>query len=245
MRAAWSFCCIIAITAYHALRAILLAVIGADRGAGGRLHGASKLWARHLVRATALDVTAAGLERLEPGRAYVYVSNHASFVDIWVLLACLPPGAVFIAKRSLLHIPILGAALRATGQIPLDRASAAAAALAYDAAARDVRGGRSVIVFAEGTRSRTGRLQPFKKGAFVLAIAAGVPLVPAYLEGTYAAMPRGTLWIRRRGAPVRLTLAPPIPTSALRYEDRDRLLADVRAWFDARAAAVDAIGGGG
>jgi 1-acyl-sn-glycerol-3-phosphate acyltransferase len=238
MHALWAWACVLGLTLWHGLRASAGALVGVPDRPGGLYDREPRNWARHLVWATRLPIAATGLERLEPGRSYVFAANHASFVDIWVLLACLPGSLRFIAKRELYSIPVFGRALRATGQIAVDRQDLDAATQSYESAAQAVRGGRSVIVFVEGTRSRDGRLREFKKGAFVLAIAAGVPLVPVYLRGTWTVLPRGSLWFRAR--PVELVVGEPLPTEGLTYADRDALLVRARWWFEQQQADVDA-----
>ena len=233
---AWLFC----LTVWHALRVTVAALAGVRDRPGGFYDRVLHAWAGRLLEVTDLPVETRGLERIASGGC-VYAVNHASFVDVWVLVAKLPGSVRFVAKRELYRVPIFGWALRATGQIPLDRRDREAAARSYRSAAGVVRGGRSVIVFVEGTRTRTGRLGEFKKGAFVLAIEAGAPVVPVYLRGTRAAMPRGSLWLRRR--PVTLVAGEPIPTASLTYDDRDALLARVREWFLAQERAVDGARG--
>ncbi len=235
---AWLFC----LTVWHALKVTVAALAGVRDRPGGFYDRELRTWAGRLLEVTDLPVETCGLERV-PSTGCVYAVNHASFVDVWVLVAKLPGSVRFVAKRELYRVPIFGWALRATGQIPLDRRDREAAARSYRSAAEVVRGGRSVIVFVEGTRTRTGRLGEFKKGAFVLAIEAGVPVVPVYLRGTRAAMPRGSLWLRRR--PVTLVAGEPVPTAGLTYDDRDALRARVREWFLAQERAVDGAGGDG
>ena|SRR6266545_1649423 len=235
----WSLAGVLGFTLWHGLRASLGALLGVADRPGGLYDREPRDWARHLLRWTRLSVETMGLERLEPDRPYVFAANHASFVDIWLLLAWLPGSVRFIAKRELFSIPLFGRAVRATGQIAVDRSDLEAATESYDEAAGEVRGGRSVIVFVEGTRTRDGRLQQFKKGGFVLAIAAGVPLVPVYLRGTHRAMPRGSLWLRQQ--PVGLVVGQPLPTEGLSYADRDALLARAQRWFELQQAAVDAV----
>lgn len=235
----WSLACVLGITLWHGLRASVGALLGIADRQGGLYDRAPRDWARHVVSATGLEVEAVGLERLDPGRPYVFVANHASFVDVWVLLAYLPGSLRFIAKQKLFSIPVFGRALRATGQIAVDRRDLDAATQSYEGAAREVRGGRSVIVFSEGTRSRDGRLREFKKGAFVLAIIAGVPLVPVYLRGTYRLLPRGSPWLRPGS--VGLVVGEPIATDGLTYAGRDALLLHTQRWFELQQAAVDAV----
>jgi 1-acyl-sn-glycerol-3-phosphate acyltransferase len=234
----WSLTCIVGFTVWHGLRTSVAALVGVPDRPGGFYDREPRDWARHLISATGLPVSVRGLEHLESGRPYVFAANHASFVDIWILLASLPGSLRFIAKRELYAIPLFGRALRATGQVGVDRRDLDAATHSYENAARIIRGGRSVIVFVEGTRSRDGRLGEFKKGAFVLAIAAGVPVVPVYLRGTHRVLPSGSFWLRVR--PVALIVGDSMPTEGLEYADRDALLARARAWFERQQADVDA-----
>lgn len=213
-------------TFVQASRIVLAALLGTTHRPGGVYDDAPRRWGRQLLDAIGIRPQVVGLERLEPGRSYVYVANHVSFADVWVLLAVLPGSVRFVAKRELLRIPLFGMALRKGGQVVIDRHNLKSAFSAYDEAARAIRGGLSAVVFVEGTRSRDGRLQDFKKGPFVLAITAGVPVVPVYLEGTYQVLPRGRLVARPN--PVRVHFGTPIPTEGLAYEDRDRLSARCR-----------------
>ncbi len=116
--------------------------------------------------------------------------------------------------------------MRAAGQIFIDRGNRARAFEAYEEAAEAVRKGMRAVVFAEGTRSRTGVLQPFKKGPFVFAIASRVPIIPVYCAGTFAVQPKGRLRVRR--GPVTLYFGEPVPTDGLTYDDRERLLIEAR-----------------
>jgi 1-acyl-sn-glycerol-3-phosphate acyltransferase len=216
-------CC----TGYQALRIIVASLRGVRHVPGGVYDDAPRRWGRGLLRALGVEPLVEGLERLEPGRPYVYVANHLSYADVWVLLAVLPGSVRFVAKKELLRIPIFGRALVAGGQIVIDRRNLKSAFGAYEEAAAAIRGGMSAIVFVEGTRSRDGMLLPFKKGPFVLAIAAGVPVVPVYLDGTRQVLPRGRLLARPH--PVRARFGAPIPTTGLGYDDRDALMARARA----------------
>src|SRR5207247_579386 len=148
--------------------------------------------------------------------------------DIWALFATLPGSVRFVAKQELFKIPLLGGAMRAVGHIPIDRAARKKAFEAYDEAARTIREGTSsIVVFPEGTRSRTGELLPFKNAPFGLAIAAQVPIVPVYVHHTFEILPKGAWRLRPR--PIRLLAAPPIMTTGLRPDDRERLRDQVRA----------------
>jgi len=123
----------------------------------------------------------------------------------------------------------------------IDRQHRQAAFGAYDEAAAAIQAGISAVVFPEGTRSRTGELLPFKKGPFVLAIAAGVPLVPAYCAGTFTLLPKGS-W-RITPHPIALLFGAPIATAGLAYDDRERLMTDTRRAIVAlRVDAVRVLG---
>jgi 1-acyl-sn-glycerol-3-phosphate acyltransferase len=232
-----SFGWLLLLTVWHALRVSIAALAGVPDRPGGFYDREVRQWGQRLLRVTGLAVAVEGVHRLDPSRGYVYAANHASFVDVWLLVAALPGSIRFVAKRELLRVPLIGSAMRATGQIPVDRQDRDAAERSYETAAEVLRRGRSIIVFVEGTRSADGRLGDFKKGAFVLAIEAGAPLVPVYLRGTAAAMPRGGLWLRHR--PVGLVVGDPVPTAGLAYDDRDALLRRTRAWFVAQQERVD------
>jgi 1-acyl-sn-glycerol-3-phosphate acyltransferase len=161
---------------------------------------------------------------LKAGR--IIVANHISVLDIPALIVGLPAVPKFVMKKELLKVPLFGRAARAAGHIAIDRANRGAAFTAYDEAAGVVRGGRSALVFAEGTRSRSGKLLPFKKGPFVLAIAAQVPVVPVVVMGSYDLMPKMTL-VPRPGTVI-LRVGHDISTRGLNYDDREQLAADAR-----------------
>ena len=178
-------------------------------------------WARDLLRSAGIEVRVKGREHLDGVGNCVYCANHTSFVDPGALIEAVPGSVRFVAKRSLFHVPVFGTALRLTGQIPVDRANRDAAVDSFAEAGRILREGVSAAVFVEGTRSRDGSLQPFKKGAFVLAISLQVPCVPVYIVGARALMPPGGFVPRPGAVEVRIGL--PIPTAGLTYEDRDGL----------------------
>ena len=159
-------------------------------------------------------------------QTYVFMANHLSAVDIWALYVALPQRVRMIAKKQLASIPLFGWAMWAGNFIFVDRANAIAARRSIEEAGRRIRGGDSVLIFPEGTRSRDGRLGPFKKGGFHLAIDAGVSVVPVALQGTRAAMPRSSLLLRP--GHVHVTFGEPISTTGLTDADRHGLLERVR-----------------
>ncbi len=219
-------------------RVILASLFGVKHRPGGVYDRAPRAWARGLIRITGLPVRVVGREHLDPESPVVYVCNHTSFADIWVLLATLPGSVRFVAKRELLSVPFFGRAVRASGQIPINRRNLRDAFAAYDDAAVAIRGGISAIVFVEGTRSRDGALADFKKGPFVLAIRAGAPVVPVHIAGGRRALPPGGWQVRR--VPVTVSIGRPLPTIDLDFDDREAILAATRSEMLRLDRGVDA-----
>ncbi len=152
-------------------------------------------WARTLLLAAGVRVRVLHPERLRSDRSCVIVANHASGADILVLLAALPMQVRFLAKRSIFRLPFLGWSIAAAGFVPVDRGDASRSLATVEAALKRLQGGRSLVVFPEETRTRTGELLPFKKGAALLAIRAGLPLLPVGITGTFQILPRGSLLV--------------------------------------------------
>ncbi len=199
---------------------VLAALLGVRERPGGVYDWAPRTWARILVRVTGVRIVLHGAERAAPGESRVFASNHVSWFDVFVLASVLPRYK-FVAKAELFSIPVFGAGARAVGTIPIQRDNRKAAFGAYEEAAGSIRGGSSVVVFPEGTRGRDYALRPFKKGPFVLAIGAQVPVVPTIVHGTIAVMSRDS-WKVRSGT-VHVHFLEPVATRGLGYEDRDRL----------------------
>lgn len=206
---------------------VLVAVLtGVRQRPGGVYDTSARRWAQGMLRGTGIGVRVEGREHLDTPGPKVFIANHASFIDIWAVLAEFPGTLRFVYKKGMDWIPLMGQAMRAARHIPIDRHNRSAAFAAYDEAAKFVRDGSSAVVFAEGTRSRDGRLKAFKKGPFVLAIAAEAPVVPVFCENTYELMPRGS-WSPKPGT-VTLKVGAPIPTAGLGYDARDGLARQAR-----------------
>jgi len=154
------------------------------------------------------------------------MANHASMIDIWAVLLAVPVPFRFIAKKQLGAIPLFGWAMRAGRFIFIDRQNAASARRSIEEAARRIKSGQSVVIFPEGTRTRDGRLNAFKKGGFHLALDSGAAIVPVAIHGSRALMPRGSALIR--SGTVRVDIGEPIETAGLRPADREALAARVR-----------------
>jgi len=218
---------LVVLTVLYGVRVIVAAMLGVKNRPGGLYDRTGRVWATLLLKVAGVRVETEGFENVPSGQPVVYVSNHQSFFDILALLQVLPDTFRFVAKKELAKIPVFGSSLKADGHIYIDRQRRQAAFESYERAAAVIQGGMSAAVFAEGTRSRTGDLLPFKKGPFVLAIAAQVPVIPVYCANTFHILPKGHFRIRPR--PVTLYFGEPIPTAGMDYEDRTRLLNQVRS----------------
>lgn len=188
----------------------------------------ARIWSRWVLALLGIEVAVEGRERVDPETTYLFMSNHASTFDIFALFVATEHPLRMVAKRILFFIPIFGWSLWMCGFIPIDRSNREGAIRSLEKAARRIREGLSVLVFPEGTRSRTGRLRPFKKGGFMLALKAGVPVVPVVVLGTEAIMPKGSLEVRRGTITVRFGEPIPPDPSQVGRSDRDRLMERVR-----------------
>ena len=179
-------------------------------------------WARRLLERAGIKVRVTGREHLDGLGTCIYCVNHVSLIDPGAVVDAVPGRVRFVGKRSLFRVPVFGTALRITGQIPVDRGNRDAALDSFADAAKILHDGVSAAIFVEGTRSRDGALQQFKKGAFVLAISLQAPCVPVYIAGARELMPKGTGLVPLPGT-VEVRFGKPIPTVGMTYEDRDLL----------------------
>jgi 1-acyl-sn-glycerol-3-phosphate acyltransferase len=198
---------------------------------GNGVHRIARIWGRSILAVAGVRVRVTGGEALDREKPAIYMANHQSNFDIPVLLAHLPVQFRWIAKAELFRIPIMGRAMRGGGYIPIDRRNRSAAFQSLQEAAERVRGGKSIVIFPEGTRSPDGRLKPFKKGGFMLAIASGVPIVPVAIDGTFEIMPKARLLVRPRE--VSLRVGRPIEVAGFTRENKDRLMTQVAAALEA------------
>ncbi len=184
-----------------------------------------RCWARAVLRLCKVEVTVHGRENL-PAGPLVLIANHESFFDICAILGYLPGNIRMVAKSSLFRIPIFGWAMRRMGHISVQRTRRAAAVRDLQVARERLGEGIVVVVFAEGTRTASDEVLPFKKGGAVLAIETGAAAVPLAIEGSREVLPRGAIDIRP--GRIDLYLLPPVPTAGMGYADRGRLTAELR-----------------
>jgi 1-acyl-sn-glycerol-3-phosphate acyltransferase len=176
---------------------------------------------RSIAWLSGVSVSIVGQELLEQGSPYIFAANHQSQFDIFVLQGYLGWDFRWLAKLELFKIPVFGQAMQLAGYIPVDRAHGRKALKSLDQAARRIADGASVVIFPEGTRSQDGQLGRFKAGAMVLAIKAGVPVVPVAIVGTHQVLPKGRLLVRP--GQVEIRLGEPIPTSEYTVKQKQEL----------------------
>jgi 1-acyl-sn-glycerol-3-phosphate acyltransferase len=215
-----------------------MAIVFALFGVRGRLFVRwTRQWARIALWASGSRAVAHGLANVEPGRPFILAANHVSWFDIFAIAVLLPVDFHFVAKKELERIPVFGRAWRAAGHISIDRGDRSAAVASLRRAGEQMRSQRSVaVIFAEGTRSRSGRLLPFKKGAFVLAHETGIPIIPTVVTGSYDIMRPDTFLVRP--ATIHVYFEPPISPEG---RSTDLLLQEVRAVFERRLEVTESL----
>lgn len=183
-------------------------------------------WARVILRVCGIKVYVKGLDNVDSHEPGIYVANHQSYFDIFALLAYLPVDFRFILKQELMKIPLLGFTLRRAKYIAIDRDDPKKAVKGMNEAAEMVRNGGSVLIFPEGTRSIDGRLQPFKRGGFHLALKSGCALVPVAIINSRNIVPKGSLRINR--GTFGMNIGKPIPVNGYKKRDMNQLMMRVR-----------------
>ena len=193
---------------------------------GNSLHRIARFWGRSILVVSRIKVSVEGLSNIDPQSPYIYMPNHQSNFDIPVLLGHLAVQFRWLAKMELFKIPIFGHAMRKAGYISIDRNNRQSAIKSLEVAAEKIRNGVSVLIFPEGTRSRDGKIQPFKKGGFVMAIDSGVPIVPVIISGTHAIMTKGKF--RVNPGQIRMSIQQPINTITYSRGTKETLMDNVR-----------------
>ena len=177
---------------------------------------------------TGIRYRIAGREHIpSPSTPVVFCSNHESNVDPAVLFRALHPRLHLVYKAELHKVPLMGMVFDVGRFVPVERRNRETSIASIRRGAQQIRDGDSFLIFPEGTRSRTGELLPFKKGGFIMAIEAQVPIVPVAVSGGRASMRKGSAIVRP--VEVSIRVGRPIPIAGMAVADRDRLIAIVRA----------------
>ncbi len=192
------------------------------------------LWARIIFRLCGVKPTVLGWDELPEAiraerQSVIFMSNHESNLDPPVLISAIPIPAVYLAKKEIKWMAPVGWAAMMAGTIFIDRSNRERAIHSLHLAAAEIRGGKSVVIFPEGTRTRTGKLLPFKKGGFIMAAEAGVQIVPLATVGGHRMLPPGAVHIR----PGRYIVAFGAPVDPKAFGNRDALMAEVRTRIEA------------
>lgn len=216
---------IVIVTLFLGTTVIIAALCGVKDEPGGIFDKAPRWWSICLLWAAGVRVRVYGLEDVAQNEPLVFASNHVSWFDVPALASVLPRYK-FVAKAELFKVPVFGRAMRAAGMIEIQRENRKAAFGAYEIAADRIKEGNSVVVFPEGTRGRAYALRPFKKGPFVLAIAAGVPIMPVIVHGSIEVMRKGS--IRAHPGTIDVHLLEPVSTVGGDYDHREALMQTVR-----------------
>jgi 1-acyl-sn-glycerol-3-phosphate acyltransferase len=222
---------------FFALLTIFLSVLTIGCGIcethGKRAYRINQFWTWIILRVGGIRLRITGLENLDPKRQYVFIANHQSNIDIPVLVQALPEFQLrWLAKKELLRVPFLGWAMWATKHVTVDRSDPQDALLSLARAKERLGAGISLVIYPEGTRSRDGRLQRFKKGGFLLAVQTNTPIVPITVNGSATLLPAGS-WRLRPGA-IAITIDKPVSVEGFRPGNLRLLVNQVRATIDAR-----------
>ncbi len=172
------------------------------------VHREQQFWSRAFFRLMFIPVSVDGAEHIQPGQSYVFVANHQSMFDVWLVYGWLPVIFKWLMKAELRKVPFIGSGCKAAGHIFVERRSAKAALASLKEVEKQLTGGVCTVIFPEGTRSLTGEMGRFKRGAFQIAIDLGLPVIPLSLDGCYDVLPKGRLYVKRH--PVHMHIGEPI-----------------------------------
>jgi 1-acyl-sn-glycerol-3-phosphate acyltransferase len=202
---------------------------------------ARRIWSPGILRLARVRLQVEPLPEVDWRRPHIFVMNHQSSLDIPAAFAVLPANLRFIAKHTLSYVPFLGWYMWMTGMIFVNRSDRAKAVSSLRKAGERIRAGANILAFPEGTRSRDGRIHPFKKGAFVVALEAQVPIVPVVIDGSGSVLGGGR-WKSTPGT-FRIKVGQPISTARRRPEERDALIREVRQAMIQLHREIGGLGG--
>jgi 1-acyl-sn-glycerol-3-phosphate acyltransferase len=237
VRAIWVYLNLLVVTILLSTPVILFSLMRIRT----RYYGwAARGWAQWMLLVSGVKVRIEGMEHAPAGQPRIFVSNHQSWYDVFALAANIPGQYRFVAKKELARIPIFGQAWKAAGHICVDRGDRESAVRSLEEAGKLIKSdGSAVVIFAEGTRSRDGKLQPFKKGAFMVALGTGVDIIPIGISGSRQVQAKGS-WRVRPGT-IRIRVGKPVPIREYSFETRDRLMERVRSEIERLTAPEPAL----
>jgi 1-acyl-sn-glycerol-3-phosphate acyltransferase len=195
-------------------------------GNDNMIYAPVRLFVRLGLRLVGVKVEVTGRDNLDPAQPYIFTPNHQSLIEVPMLVTYLGRNPAYLAKKEVFKYPIFGYGIGLMGVVPVDRSNSPSAVESAKAATERLRKGKSYVVYPEGTRSPDGRLLPFKKGAFMMAIEAGVPVVPVTVSGATRIMPKAKIEVHP--STVRLTIHDPVPTTGYSRENVAELVEHVR-----------------
>lgn len=226
LKSVWILFWAVALTLLLFLPIVIAALLG--RRGDMAFHG-TQVYAWILFRVTGMRLKVTGREHIEPGRRYVILSNHASYLDPPALVLALGIQYRWVIKKELRKVPLFGLALEASRNLFIDRAKGSDAMQSMREAVAGLPDGTSVLLFPEGTRSWDGQLLPFKKGGFVIAKDGGLPILPITIRGSHDRLPKGSAAFTP--GTIEVVVHPPIPTGDLSLEE---LMEQTRAQIASR-----------
>jgi 1-acyl-sn-glycerol-3-phosphate acyltransferase len=194
---------------------------------GGPAYRLERWWAWWVSKSMGLSFSLRGRDKVAPGASYIITPNHQSNADILALVRILPPRFRWVIKKELTKIPVFGWALSGTGAIAIDRSDPKQSVQTLQEATDKLKGSWSVLIYPEGTRTPNGRLLPFKKGAFMMAVQTGIPILPVTSNGAFKVLPKKTVWFRP--GHITVTIGDPIVTAGLTEKDVPDLMERTRA----------------
>jgi len=222
IRSIWTFGWGALITVWYGARISLMTLFRREKALCRSCDPIARSWASGILWAAGVKVHLVDDESRPSDRAQIVVANHESWFDVFALVSKMPDRLRFVTKEELASIPLFGRAWKACGHVAVDRSDRGAAIESLENASRQIRDSRlSIVMFPEGTRSPSGELQRFKKGAFVLAIKTGVPVLPVAVIGSRPIMPKGSYRIHK--GEIHIRVGEHISVDGLSHEDRDGL----------------------
>ena len=201
-----------------AILSLLVFPIDYHRKVSGSL---MRIWTRAVLVIYGVKVNLIGAENITPGEGKIYISNHASYLDIFVQLAWLPDNVRMVYKKEINIVPLLGWAMAAVGFVSIDRKNVRSAMRSLDKAAQRIKKGLSIVIYPEGTRTRDGRVGEFKRGMFYLAEKSEADIVPVTLSNSFQLMPGGSG--RVKSGTINMVISKP-----LKYKKDKEFLNEIR-----------------